>query len=187
MFKECVDLKKPNILFILTDDQRYNTIHALGNDEILTPNIDRLVSQGMSFTNAHIPSGTSGAICMPSRAMLNTGRSLFRIDGIGENIPVEHKTMGETFREYGYDCYGTGKWHNGPPAFTRSFCNSDNIFFGGMWDHWNVPVNRYDPIQFDFRHDKIVKQLLFHLRNLFGKVCFLNQCFCDFHAHPASF
>ena len=130
MFKECVDLKKPNILFILTDDQRYNTIHALGNDEILTPNIDRLVSQGMSFTNAHIPSGTSGAICMPSRAMLNTGRSLFRIDGIGENIPVEHKTMGETFREYGYDCYGTGKWHNGPPAFTRSFCNGDNIFFG---------------------------------------------------------
>ena len=140
-----IDLKKPNILFILTDDQRYNTIHALGNEEIITPNMDKLVKRGMSFTNAHIPSGTSGAVCMPSRAMLNTGRSLFRIQGEGQDIPVEHKTIGETLRQFGYDCYGTGKWHNGPPAFTRSFRNGDNIFFGGMWDHWNVPVNRYDP------------------------------------------
>lgn len=49
--------KKPNVLFLLTDDQRYGTIHALGNDEISTPNLDFLVGRGMAFTNAHIPGG----------------------------------------------------------------------------------------------------------------------------------
>lgn len=138
-------MKKPNIVFIVTDDQRFNTIHALGNDEIITPNMDWLVQNGTSFTQAHIPGGTSGAVCMPSRAMINTGRTLFSLDGEGQSIPKEHKTLGETLRENGYFAYGTGKWHNGPPAFTRSFDMGHEIFFGGMWDHWNVPTNYYDP------------------------------------------
>lgn len=57
-------MQKPNILFLLSDDQRHRTIHALGNKEILTPNLDRLVHQGCSFTNAHIMGGTNGAVCM---------------------------------------------------------------------------------------------------------------------------
>lgn len=137
--------KKPNILFIVTDDQRYNTIRKLGNPEIITPNMDALARCGTSFTQAHIPGGTSGAVCMPSRAMIHTGRTLFQLEEEGQNIPVEHKTLGETLKEAGYYCYGTGKWHNGPPSFTRSFHQGDNIFFGGMWDHWNVPTCYYDP------------------------------------------
>ena len=137
--------KKPNILFILTDDQRYNTIHALGNAAIITPNMDRLTARGVSFTQAHIPGGTSGAICMPSRAMLLTGRTLFHLQQEGQDIPGNHKMLGEAFREAGFFCYGTGKWHNGPPAFSRCFQGGDQIFFGGMWDHWNVPTNYYDP------------------------------------------
>lgn len=138
-------MKRSNIVFILTDDQRYNTIQALGNKEISTPNMDWLVENGTSFTNAHIPGGTSGAVCMPSRAMIHTGRTLFSLEGEGQNIPVEHTTLGETLRQNGYFAYGTGKWHNGPPAFTRSFDTGTEIFFGGMWDHWNVPTNYYDP------------------------------------------
>lgn len=137
--------KKPNIVFILTDDQRFDTIHALGNKDIITPNMDWLVNNGTSFTHAHIPCGTSGAVCMPSRAMINTGRTLFSLEGEGQNIPKDHKTLGETLRKNGYFAYGTGKWHNGPPAFTRSFDMGNEIFFGGMWDHWNVPTNYYDP------------------------------------------
>lgn len=137
-------MKKKNVLFILTDDQRFNTIHALGNKDIITPTIDRLVENGTTFTQAHIPCGTSGAVCMPSRAMLNTGRTLFHIDGEGQQIPLNHKTLGETLKNAGYDCFGTGKWHNGPESFTRSFTGGENIFFGGMWDHWNVPVCHYD-------------------------------------------
>ncbi len=136
---------RPNILFLLTDDQRYNTIHALNNPEIITPNLDRLCKMGTAFTNAHIPGGTSGAVCMPSRAMLNTGRTLFHIKDCGQTIDENHSTMGQHFKESGYYCFGTGKWHNSPSAYTRSFSGGENAFFGGMWDHWNVPVNNYDP------------------------------------------
>ena len=136
---------KPNIVFFFTDDQRFNTIHALGNDEIITPNIDRLVANGVAFTHAHIPCGTSGAVCMPSRAMLNTGRSLFHIEGAGQSIPDDHTTIGEALQGAGYRTFGTGKWHNGARAYARSFTDGDEIFFGGMADHWNVPAFHYDP------------------------------------------
>ena len=60
---------KPNILVVITDDQRFGTIHALGNNEIITPNMDKLASKGVLFTNAHcqVP------ICGPSRASIMTG------------------------------------------------------------------------------------------------------------------
>lgn len=136
---------KPNILFFFTDDQRFDTIHALGNPDILTPTMDRLVASGTAFTQAHIPSGTSPAICMPSRAMLHTGRTLFHIQREGQNIPEAHTTLGEAFREAGYRTFGTGKWHNGPASYGRSFTDGAAIFFGGMWDHWNVPLCEFDP------------------------------------------
>lgn len=137
--------QKPNVLFFFTDDQRFDTINALGNDVVSTPNIDALVRRGTAFTHAHIPCGTSGAVCMPSRAMLHSGRSLFHIAGAGQTIPTEHTTIGEAFRAAGYDTFGTGKWHNGREAFHRSFTHGDEIFFGGMADHWNVPAYHYDP------------------------------------------
>jgi arylsulfatase A-like enzyme len=137
--------KKPNIVFFFTDDQRFDTIGALGNDAICTPNMDRLVESGVAFTHAHIPCGTSGAVCMPSRAMLHSGRSLFHIEGAGQSIPEAHTTLGEAFRRNGYRTFGSGKWHNGAQAYHRSFTHGDEIFFGGMADHWNVPAYHYDP------------------------------------------
>ena len=137
--------QQPNILLILTDDQRYDTIAALGQSEFLTPNMDRLVQMGTSFTQAHIPSGTSAAVCCPSRAMLHTGRSLFHLEGCGESIPDAHTTLGEFLGQQGYQTFGCGKWHNGKEAFNRSFQEGDDIFFGGMGDHWNVPCFHYDP------------------------------------------
>ena len=137
--------KKPNVLFIVTDDQRFDTIHALGNDAIITPNLDKLASRGTSFVRAHISGGTCGAVCMPSRAMILSGRNPFHLEELGGNIPPEHKTLAETFKNYGYETIGLGKWHNGCPAYARSFTQGAKIFFGGMWDHWNVPTCRYDP------------------------------------------
>lgn len=139
-------MKKPNILFILTDDQRYDTIHRNGNCDIITPNIDSLTEDGTSFCNTYIEGGFTGAVCMPSRGMINTSKHLCNLSGLGENVPKDHTLLGECLKNNGYYCFGTGKWHNGPPAFTRSFDEGDNIFFGGMWDHWNVPVNNYDPL-----------------------------------------
>lgn len=138
-------MKKPNIVFFFTDDQRFDTIHALGNEAISTPNIDKLVARGTTFTHAHIPCGTSGAVCMPSRAMLHSGRSLFHLDRVGQQIPKEHTTMGQALQQNGYSTFGTGKWHNGKESFNRSFAKGNEIYFGGMADHWNVPVYHYDP------------------------------------------
>jgi arylsulfatase A-like enzyme len=137
--------KRKNILFFFTDDQRFDTIASLGNPQVNTPNLDKLVKSGTSFTHAHIPGGTSAAVCMPSRAMLHTGKTLFHLEKDGASIPEEHILLGQTLQKAGYRTFGTGKWHNGVQSFARSFSDGDEIFFGGMDDHWNVPVYHYDP------------------------------------------
>ena len=55
---------RPNIVFLFTDDQRFDTINALGNNRIVTPHMDNLVREGLTFTHAHIPCGTNIAVCM---------------------------------------------------------------------------------------------------------------------------
>jgi arylsulfatase A-like enzyme len=137
--------QKPNILFFFTDDQRFDTIHALGNDQISTPNLDALVAQGTTFRRAYIMGGSCGAVCMPSRAMLMTGRTLYHLQEQGQGIPEEHVLLGETLQAAGYTTFGTGKWHNGPASYARSFGAGAEIFFGGMNDHWNVPACHFDP------------------------------------------
>jgi arylsulfatase A-like enzyme len=158
-------MNKPNIVFFFTDDQRFDTIAALGNKEIITPNMDKLVARGTSFTQAHIPCGTSGAVCMPSRAMLHTGRTLFHLQGEGQEIPEEHITLGETLQKAGYETFGTGKWHNGTASYARSFTDGGEIFFGGMFDHWNVPAYNFDP---SGKYDNVVPYTTdaFHSREL---------------------
>ena len=137
--------KKPNILFLFTDDQRFDTISALNCPEIQTPNIDKLVRRGVSFTRAHIMGGTSGAVCMPSRAMLLTGKTLFHLENRGATIPAEHAMLPEILRKSGYQTFGTGKWHNGHQAFARCFTHGGKIMFGGMSDHLKVPVYDFEP------------------------------------------
>jgi arylsulfatase A-like enzyme len=137
--------KKPNIVLLFADDQRHDTIAALGNDAIRTPNLDALTAGGTAFTRAHIMGGTCGAVCMPSRAMLHTGRTLFRIHNKGRDIPPEQVTLGQQLRAHGYETFGTGKWHNGTDSYARSFCDGAEIFFGGMGDHWNVPACDFHP------------------------------------------
>jgi arylsulfatase A-like enzyme len=107
--------------------------------------MDSLVRSGTSFSRAYIMGSHSGAVCMPSRAMLLTGRSLFRLQDRGGVIPEDHVMLPELFLNAGYVTYGTGKWHNGRPAFARCFSDGADIFFGGMSDHWNVPVYDFDP------------------------------------------
>ncbi len=167
--------KKPNILLLFTDDQRFNTIRALGNWNIRTPNIDRMVSNGTVFTNAYIMGGTSGAVCMPSRAMLMTGRHIFHLENHGASIPMEHAIMPEHFRKSGYTTFGTGKQHNGRRAYARSFTTGGKIFFGGMSDHYKVPVNDFDPTG-EYPKEGIYYKTNVHSSELFSSeaVNFLN-------------
>ena len=142
---------RPNVILILTDDQRFNTISALGNDEIETPNFDKLVEQGIAFTHAHIMGGTHAAVCMPSRAMLLTGRALFSLERQGAVIPANHTTMGELFQREGYTTCHVGKWHNDNDSHRRSFTTAKKILGLGYTPiresnaHWHIPVYDFQP------------------------------------------
>lgn len=119
---------RPNILLLFTDDQRADTIHALGNPVIQTPNLDRLVRRGLSFRRACMQGGLNGATCVPSRAMLLSGRGLFRID---EKL-MRDETWPAAFGNAGYTTFVSGKWHNGPPSIAKSFQIARSMFTGGM-------------------------------------------------------
>jgi arylsulfatase A-like enzyme len=136
---------RPNIVLLFSDDQRFDAAGALGNPAIRTPNLDKLAERGVTFSRAHIMGGTSGAVCMPSRAMLLTGRTLFHLQDQGGTIPVDHTMLPEALKAAGYETYGIGKWHNGKPAFARAFGGGGPVFFGGMSDHLQVPVFDFDP------------------------------------------
>jgi arylsulfatase A-like enzyme len=80
--------------------------------------------------------GHHGAICAPSRAMLMSGKSLFHVYDVLDGV----KTMPQHFAEQGYETFGTGKWHNGAASFEASFQQGENVFLGGMSDHFQTPV-----------------------------------------------
>ncbi|MEA3400760.1 MAG: sulfatase-like hydrolase/transferase [Armatimonadota bacterium] len=130
---------RPNILFLFTDDQRFDAVAALGNPEVITPNMDRLVEEGTSFTHAAIQGSTVPAVCQPSRAMLMTGRSLYH----APRDTGDFVTLPQHLRQHGYATFGTGKWHNLPPSYARSFTDGAKIFFGGMSNHLEVPVHDF--------------------------------------------
>ncbi|HRT57200.1 MAG TPA: sulfatase-like hydrolase/transferase [Candidatus Paceibacterota bacterium] len=130
---------RPNVLFFFTDDQRPDTIQALGNPHIRTPNLDRLASQGVAFTHAYIMGGLQGAVCVPSRAMLMTSRGLFRVK---DNLAGQ-TTWPEQFARAGYRTFMTGKWHNGAASAVRAFQEGRNAYFGGMSPAYNMPVQDF--------------------------------------------
>jgi arylsulfatase A-like enzyme len=137
------------VILIFSDDQRFNTIRALGNGEIQTPNLDRLVAEGTSFTRAYMMGSMTPATCVPSRAMLLSGRSLFQIDQNGRNIPPEHVTIPEALKLNGYDTYWVGKSHQTQSTMGRIFDGGDrNYGYHGpfrAYDHYLMAVHDFDP------------------------------------------
>ena len=103
-------MTRPNILWICTDQQRYDTIGALGNDHINTPNIDRLVQEGVAFTHAYC----QNPICTPSRASFLTGMYPSSVhacmngnDYWADAAPLVTRLLSDA----GYDCGLAGKLH----------------------------------------------------------------------------
>ena len=102
--------ERPNVLWFCTDQQRGDTIHALGNSAIHTPNIDKLVETGVAFTNAY----SQSAICTPSRASFLTGKypsTVHQTKNGAEYWPEASPLISKIFAESGYDCALSGKLH----------------------------------------------------------------------------
>ncbi len=135
---------RPNVIIFLADDMRAKTIHAWGNTEVITPNLDQLAASGVSFPHTYNMGGHTGAICVSSRAMLLTGRNIFDLENKGATISSSQITIPQVFREAGYQDYGIGKWHNGIDSYVRSFSAGDEIMFGGMTtSQWEIPLNYF--------------------------------------------
>ncbi len=112
--------KRPNVLFFFTDDQREDTISALGNPHIQTPNLDKLVESGFVFKNAYCMGGFSGAVCLPSRMMMLRGRSWFSVRGTPKDAPNFPRSMNAA----GYVSYHHGKRGNTDREVHKSFTHS---------------------------------------------------------------
>ena len=141
-------LSKPNVIIVLADDMGFGDVSACNpTARTRTPNIDMLGKQGICFTDAH----SAGAVCVPSRYGLLTGRHLFRAPrqrahwGYGAPlIESERETIGSLMQKAGYTTACIGKWHLGlewplkdsamsqiPDTKPVGFTNTD---FGGVID-----------------------------------------------------
>lgn len=108
--------RRPNVLFIMTDQQGLDTISALGCRDIDTPNMDRLVRRGVSFMESY----STDPVCSPARSSLVTGRMPSETGVIVNNLAIREgiPNMGQWLGERGYETVYTGKWHV-PGSFTN--------------------------------------------------------------------
>lgn len=109
---------RPNILFLFSDDQRADTISALGNPAIYTPNLDRLAREGMVLTNAYCMGGNVPAVCTPSRNMLLSGKAYTRF---GLHASGDDPNFPNSMMEAGYETYHHGKRGNSAPLIQEKF------------------------------------------------------------------
>lgn len=135
------ETRSPNILMLVADDQAFRSIGSLNNPEVHTPNLDRLVARGTTFTHAHHQGAWHGAVCVASRAMLHTGRMLYHCGG---DDCGDHPMIGGVLGEQGYHTFCTGKWHNWEHSRARSFqqLGPDG---GGMYDSSTFDFRRLEP------------------------------------------
>ena len=137
---EDIESEKPNVVLIFADDLSYSAIGALGNDIIKTPNLDKLAAEGTTFTHAYNMGGWNGAVCVASRAMIMSGRFVWRARAFTQSWrdkdqSAYDKTWARLMEEAGYNTYMTGKWHIDAHADTL-FGRAENIKPGMPRDEW---------------------------------------------------
>lgn len=159
-FASAMDFKKPNVVYILSDDVGWGDLSCHGGG-VPTPQIDRLFSQGVELTQF-----MGWCVCSPTRAMLLTGRHPIRVGAgpeVGGELALEETTLAEGFKANGYQTGVFGKWHNGGDpdtpefreAFSEAFKDQPNkklqgghgvnahgfdeawIYYGGGADYFN--------------------------------------------------
>ena len=156
-----MDMKRPNILFILCDDLGWTDLACYGSSFYETPNLDKLAARGMRFTDAY----ASCPVCSPTRASAMTGKypasvgvtqfggahNVGRLCDVPyfDQIPLSDYTLAEALRERGdYQTWHVGKWHLGGPAhwpekrgFDRNIGGcQDGMPHHGYFSPWKIPA-----------------------------------------------
>ncbi len=108
-------MKRPNILHFFTDQQRFDTIHSLGNSIIRTPNLDRLCNEGTVFLNAFSPC----PVCVPARCSMNYGQypQNTKCYANSPGLQDDRKTVMQALQDSGYNTIGIGKCHFDPDLY----------------------------------------------------------------------
>jgi len=155
---------RPNILFILADDLGWADLSCYGRPDYRTPNLDRLATQGIRFTNAY----SAAPVCTPTRVGWITGRYPARLPvgleepiqekkSLGERvktigIPREHPTVSSLIKGAGYDTALVGKWHLGYLPYYGPLRSGFDEFFGimsGAADHFSHKTMASEPDLFE--------------------------------------
>lgn len=128
---------RPNLLVILTDDQRFDALAANGNPRIHTPHLDRLAARSVRFTNAHVVM----SLCSPSRAAILTGRygSANGVTSLDSPLRPGERTFAHLLQQAGYRTGLSGKWHIGGTPAEAGFDFS--CYFRGNGDYLNRLVS----------------------------------------------
>ncbi len=128
---------QPDLVLVVTDDQRPDTIHALGNSRIRTPSLDRLVRSGVTFRRAY----TGYPICYASRAQLLTGCNVFTAlrDYPRSQVRDSLATLAGTLGKAGYTTVYSGKWHNDGNPLTRGYQQVAGLYSAGGAKHIVMP------------------------------------------------
>ena len=148
---------QPNIVIIFADDLGYGDVGCYGATKIATPNIDRLASQGMKFTDAH----SAASLCSPSRYGLLTGRSPWRLHkkGNGYRLRSGDMTIAAFLKNSGYQSAAIGKWHLGYSKDWNKIPITGPLEVGFDY-HFGVPQNHNDSTRaFIENHDLVGRKL----------------------------
>ncbi|GAB3005610.1 sulfatase [Cyclobacterium sediminis] len=140
--------KKPNIIFIYTDDLRFDGLGANGNRYIITPMLNQMAEKAVRFNQANVVF----SLCSPSRAALLTGRygSANGVLELGSDLNEGELTVAEYLREAGYHTGMSGKWHLGKEPKTLGFDFS--VFFKGNGTYYGRTINDEGDIKKVERH-----------------------------------
>ncbi|MBD5781516.1 sulfatase-like hydrolase/transferase [Pelagicoccus sp. NFK12] len=128
--------ERPHVIVILADDQGWGDLSLHGNQNLNTPALDRLASQGAQFTNFYVQ-----PVCSPTRAEFLTGRyyprsGVYSTGAGGERINADEQLISEVFRDAGYATGAFGKWHSGTQAPYHPNTRGFDEYYGFTSGHW---------------------------------------------------
>jgi arylsulfatase A len=154
--------KLPNLVIILADDLGYGDLGCYGHPSIRTPNLDRMASQGMRFTDFYV----AACVCTPSRAALLTGRLPIRSGMSGDmqhrvqtknspgGLPPEEITIARALKSKGYATQAIGKWHLGHYPQNLPTSHGFDGFYGLRWSNDMEPARGNPPNASSSLHQK---------------------------------